>query len=414
MLTSNEILEKIHSGENSGVEFKEIYPNTKLQSSRDNFADEIVAFANHQGGLIIFGVTDKTHQIIGIEHSLSKKLIRFIGEICSDSLEPALVDFYVDNIKIPNEMGEEKNLVYMEIGKSLWLHKTRNGFFYRHAESKKPMTTEQILRIGNSRSQARIIYFDEQIVPKTNKETLQKEFYQKFIAENPNDEIDLLLKRRLLVKKNGDYSASVSGLLMCNSKPEDYLYHSFIQAVYYNGKTKDANYQIDAKDFTGTLDRQIVDAFKFVQKHNTVSATKNIGRVEKPQYSMKAVFEAIVNAVVHRDYSKYMSKIRLFMFSDRLEIYSPGALANALTVDNLAYNQISRNPLLSRLLSEITLENDMAMQVNRKYFLERRGEGVGIILGESEALSEKKPTYEMFGEELLLTIFAAESLQKIN
>ena len=161
------------------------------------------------------------------------------------------------------------------------------------------------------------------------------------------------------------------------------------------------------------MDEQIIDGFKFVEKYNKISAQKEMGREEKAQYSMRAVFEALVNAVVHRDYSKHSSKIRLFMLADRLEIYSPGALANSLTVDNLPYNQVTRNELLARLLSELTLDDDNADgQIQRKHFLERRGEGVGIILGESEQLSGKKPVYEVFDEELRLTIFAAESLQK--
>ena len=125
---------------------------------------------------------------------------------------------------------------------------------------------------------------------------------------------------------------------------------------------------------------------------------------------MRAVFEAIVNAVVHRDYSKSGSKIRLFMFTDRLELYSPGALANTVTIDKLRYSQATRNELLSRLLSEITLD-DIGNQVKRRHFLERRGEGVGIILNESEQLSGQIPVYELFNEELCLTIFAAKSLQ---
>ena len=198
------------------------------------------------------------------------------------------------------------------------------------------------------------------------------------------------VKRRLLKKENGSYCASVAGILMCCDTPTEYLYHSFIQAVCYRRKIRDANDQVDAKDFKSALDRQIVEAFKFVERYNQVSAIKIVGREERPQYSMKAVFEAIVNAVVHRDYSKHGSHIRLFMFSDRLEIYSPGALANTLTIENLSDNLPTRNELLSHLLSEVTLEDNMKMTVNRKHFLERRGEGVGIILNESEQLSGKK------------------------
>ncbi len=276
----------------------------------------------------------------------------------------------------------------------------------------------------NSKESYLFDIFDEQFVPNTHKDTLKEALYQRFITEGATkrEKIeDLLLKRHLLVKEGQAYRASVAGLLMCHDRPDDYLYNSFIQAVFYNGVEKDANYQIDAKDFRGPLDQQIVDTFKFVERYNQVSARKDIGRVERSQYSMRAVFEAVVNAVVHRDYSKAGSKIRLFMFTDRLELYSPGALANTLTVDDLRYNQVALNPdvigatrneLLARLLSETTLNDDMGAQVVRRHFLERRGEGVGIILNESERLSGKIPVYELFGEELRLTIFAAKSLQE--
>ena len=127
---------------------------------------------------------------------------------------------------------------------------------------------------------------------------------------------------------------------------------------------------------------------------------------------MRAVFEALVNAVVHRDYSRTVSKIRLFMFADRLELSSPGALSNTLTVEKLRYGQATRNELLARLLSEVTVEDRVSRQVARRYFLERRGEGVGIILDESETLSGRVPVYELIDEELHLTIFAAKSLQE--
>ena len=292
----------------------------------------------------------------------------------------------------------------------MFVHKTANGYFMRQGSSKREMPTEQLARLFQSRSQARIIAFDEQFVPSTNKETLKRELYERFITEGATADAieDLLLKRRLLVKEDQQNRASVAGVLMCHEKPDDYLYNSFIQAVYYRGQQRDANYQMDAKDFKGPLDQQIINALKFVERYNAVAARKDIGRIDFPEYSMRAVFEAVVNAIVHRDYSKTGSKIRLFMFSDRLELYSPGALANTVTVDNLRYSQATRNELLARLLSEITLDDDMGKQVVRRHFLERRGEGVSIILNESEALSGKTPVYELFDEELRLTIFAAK------
>lgn len=402
-LSQTELIEKIILGEDSTMEFKREMPH------RDSMAGEIAAFANDEGGVILIGIDDNK-EIIGLEQQELDSVENTIVEICNDSIEPT-VRVFTEKLRI-----DDKILLKIEVPRSLYVHKSPKGYFIRQGSSKREMTTEHLGRLIQSRSQARIIRFDEQFVPTTYRRTLRESLYRRFITEDATEDMieDLLLKRTLLVEEGGEIRASVAGVLMCHDTPDDYLYNSFIQAVYYSGKQKDANYQIDAKDFRGPLDQQIIDAFKFVEKHNEVSARKEIGRIDQPQYSMRAVFEAIVNAVVHRDYSKGESKIRLFMFSDRLELYSPGALANTVTIEKLPYSQATRNELLARLLSEIAVDDDVGSQVKRRHFLEGRGEGVGIILNESEQLSGKIPVYELFNEELCLTIFAAESLQETN
>ena len=395
-----ELIEKIILGEDATIEFKREMPH------RNSLADEIAAFANTQGGVILIGVDDDRN-IVGLELQELDRVEKTVVEICEDSIEPT-VPIFTEKIRI-----DDKNILKIVVPRSLFVHKTPKGYFTRQGSSKREIPTDQLARLLQSRSQARIIAFDEQLVPNTHRRTLRESLYRRFITEDASEDVieDLLLKRTLLVQEGREIRASVAGVLMCHDAPDDFLYNSFIQAVYYSSKEKDANYQIDAKDFKGPLDQQIIDAFKFVQKHNEVSARKEIGRIDQLQYSMRAVFEAIVNAVVHRDYSKSGSKIRLFMFADRLELYSPGALANTITIDKLPYNQATRNEILSRLLSEITLDDDVGGQVKRRHFFERRGEGVGIILNESEQLSGKIPVYELFNEELCLTIFAAKSLQ---
>ena len=397
-----ELIEKISLGEDATIEFKRELPH------RNSLADEIAAFANARGGVILIGVDD-SGEIGGVDRQELDRAEKTVVEICQDSIDP-IVLIFTEKLRI-----DDKNLLKIEVPRSLFVHKTANGYFIRQGSSKREMPTEQLARLFQTRSQARIIGFDEQFVPNTNKDTLRKELYQRFITESATeDEIeDFLLKRRLLVKEGQEIRASVAGVLMCYEKPDDYLYNSFIQAVVYSGKEKDANHQIDSQNFTGPLDQQIIQTLQFAKRYNAVAARKDIGRVDLPQYSMRAIFEAIVNAVVHRDYSKTGSKVRLFIFDDRIELYSPGALANTVTVDNLRYSQATRNELLARLLSEITLDDDTRKQVVRRHFLERRGEGVGIILNESEELSGKTPIYEVFDEELRLTIFASRSIWEV-
>ena len=407
MLTPSEVLTLIRGGENSEVEYKEVrIRNEKVQEPKRNpLSDELAAFANQNGGTIIFGVADKTKQIVGIDPSDLPHLAKYISEICTDTVKPPIVDIHVSNVEVADELGDPKFLLYVIVNRSLWLHESAGGHFYRLADSKRKMSTDHLLRVAQTRSQARVVHFDELAVTGTDKSALDSNLLLRFVR---NTDSKSLHKRRLLTPVKEEWIPTVSGVLMCCSTPEKFLYNSFIQAVRYNGLKKDANYQVDAKDICGPLDKQIIDAFNFVHQHNQLAARKDVGRREIPQYSMRAVFEALVNAVVHRDYSIHGSKIRLFMFADRIEIYSPGALANTLTVENLDSNQSTRNELLSRLLSELSLNEMTGKTVFRKYFLERRGEGVGIINSESTALSGRCPVYELFGDELRLTIFAAD------
>ena len=117
-------------------------------------------------------------------------------------------------------------------------------------------------------------------------------------------------------------------------------------------------------------------------------------------YDLGVVDEAIVNAVAHRDYAIAGAKIRLFLFADRLELYSPGKLPNTITLDDMPYRTFTRNQLLASFLSR--LRSKRTGQV----FLESRGEGVRKILEDGEAHSGRRPEYELFGDELRLTLWA--------
>lgn len=215
--------------------------------------------------------------------------------------------------------------------------------------------------------------------------------------------------------EDGQLRPTVSGVLMAYPQPQEFLPDAFIQAVCYRGAERNANGQIDAMDITGTLDEQIAQACHFVKKNMRVAATKVPGRLDIPQYSMQAVFEAVVNAVAHRDYSIYGSKIRLFMFSDRLELYSPGSIPNTMTIESLALRQSSRNELLTSLLSRCPVIIKGACihgGESRGWIMDKRGEGVPIIFSECEKLSGRKPVYRLIDDsELLLTMYPAFSFE---
>jgi ATP-dependent DNA helicase RecG len=214
------------------------------------------------------------------------------------------------------------------------------------------------------------------------------------------------LKRGLLAKdETNSIRCSVAGLLLCSNHSEKYLPGSYIEAVYYASNTMDANFQLDARKITGSLDSQIEDAMHFFRRNIFIGARKNPDRQDIYSYSERAIFEAIVNAVAHRDYSINGSKIRFFMFEDRIEIYSPGDLPNTLTIDTIEMRQSTRNELISNLLSDCPVKEGSSSL--RKHYMEKRGEGVPIIFNESTKISNTKPVYKSLdNSELLLTIFS--------
>ena len=100
------------------------------------------------------------------------------------------------------------------------------------------------------------------------------------------------------------------------------------------------------------------------------------------------------------------------MFDDRLEIYSPGALPNTVTIESIALRQATRNELITSLLAECPVE-DINGNVGRVYFMEKRGDGVPIIMNESEKISGIKPVYKLIDDsELLLTIYSKSKKKK--
>ncbi len=229
-----------------------------------------------------------------------------------------------------------------------------------------------------------------------------------------NDEIFLAKLGMIAETSDGYYSPTISGILMGCETPQRWLPNAYVQAVAYRGAVLEASregggYQLDAVDITGPLDVQVGEAVRFVVRHMRTSASKIVGRIDEPQFDHAVVFEAMVNAVAHRDYSIHGAKIRLRLYDDRLELFSPGSLANSLTVDSLRYRQSARNETICSLLSRCRVPDVPWLSGARMHFMERRGEGVPIILDKSTAIAGREPEYRLFDDaELMLTIYAGE------
>lgn len=405
----DELLQRIRLGEDTSLELKavECHGRRLVAPRRDDLADEIAAMANTASGAVVFGVDDKTRAATGMDPAELDVLERALFEICNDTIVPA-VAFQAYRVALSAESEAPRALLYVEIPRSLFVHKSPGGYYRRQGSSKREMPPDVLARLFQQRSQARLIRFDEQVVPGTSLSDLSEPLWKRFLERGAGDALTALRKLHVLAEDDlGAERVSVSGVLLCSQAPQKWLPGAFVLAVRYRGTRPDAAYQLDARDITGPLDVQISEAIAFVRRNRTIMARKTPARVDIPQFGDRAVFEAIVNAVAHRDYSVHGSKIRLFMFDDRLELYSPGALPNTLSTESMALRQSTRNELITSLLAKCPVPESLG-QGDRGTLMDKRGEGVPIIYDESRLLSGRDPEYRVLDDaEVLLTMWAA-------
>lgn len=404
----DEWLRRIRLGEDSTLELKRVVmrgPQKVADPHPDGVSDELAALANAAGGTLIFGVDDKTREVSGIDLSAIDVVEAWITSICHDRIVPAL-DIVTRHYELPDMTGALRPVIVVEVPRSLWVHRSANGYFKRVGHAKREMTPEVLARLFQQRSQARLIRFEEQAVPGTSPSDLDPLLARAFLREGEG-EAEVQLRRLHLIEDDAGVPAlSIAGVLLGTVKPVRWLPAAYIQAVAYKGTQNDPAEQMDAKDFDGPIQQQIWDAFEFVKRHMQVPASKQLGRFEHPQYSLRAIFEAIVNAVAHRDYSMANNRIRLHLFADRFELYTPGALPNSLTIEAMPSVSIPRNEIIASLFARYFPIREGGL--GREFLMDKRGAGVDIILRESEALAGKRPVYENLADvDLRLTVFAA-------
>lgn len=412
MDSSDELVRRIRLGEDSELELKRVLlaGGRVTAPGRSDFADEMAAFANGRGGMILLGVDDKTREILGIPIEHIDAVESWIREICSDSIKPA-IHAVIRKLELPDSTGRPVPVIRIDLARSLCVHKSPGGYFRRLGSSKREMPPEVLARLFQERSQSRMIRFDESPVPGTFPNDIDHDLGSRFLRGGA-EPLDTALRKLRIIADDDDGMprVSVTGVLLCTREPQRWLPYAQIQAVSYAGERRDVNYQNDARDLGGPLDAQVMEALHFVRRNMRVQAVKKATREEFSQFSERAVFEALVNAVAHRDYSMAGARIRLHMFGDRIELYVPGSLANTLTPESMPLRQYSRNELIVSLLARCPVGT--AEGLGRSFLMDRRGDGVPIILDESRKLSGRSPEYSLIDDsELRLVIWAAAERQ---
>ena len=195
--STKELLDRIHLGESTYLEFEEVRfaGNGVSGPDPDTLADELAAIANSRGGVFVFGVEDRTRHVVGIPAERLDTVVDFINEVCATSIDPPLKDVTVDHLRLPTGAGEDVAVIKAEIPGSLFVHRSPGGFLHRVADSKRPISTEYLARMFQQRSQTRIIGFDEQIVEGASIENLTHDLSERFRTPRSDDDRDTFLRK---------------------------------------------------------------------------------------------------------------------------------------------------------------------------------------------------------------------------
>ena len=342
------ILEKIELGEDSFTQFK-----AKLENIV-SISEELVAFANSGGGIIIVGVSDKG-EIIGLEKAEIQTLNQRISNAGSENCNPPIYP------KTQIMALDGRNIVIIEVEDGLQKpYQTKQGKYLTKAGSdKRLLSNEEMKRMILTKN----ILFEELPVEGSSIEKdlsilafssyFQKSFQTELdsFLEKENQTINQLLDN-LLITTNQQFT--IGGLLFFSKNPQRLKPLFVIRAVaYYGNEITDQDY-IWSENFEGNLVEQYEKSQAFLKQNlRKVQNGKSFNSIGELEIPLIVFEELLVNALVHRDFS-INSAIRLLIFKNRIEIISPGTLPNHLTESNIRLGvHVPRNPLIQKIASHL-------------------------------------------------------------
>ena len=375
------ILDLIAQGEGPSVEFK------TEQVRPEKIAREIVALANTRGGTIVVGVTDG-----GIIEGVSniKQWEERMANIARHSVIPSInIGFF--SIKV-----EDKYVVAVIVSKGRDKpYQTTDGKYYvRVGSTNRIATQSELLRLFQA---AGAFHYDLTPVPGTgikdlNFSKLDNYFsnYNFSFSREGDDQKQILLQNTDILTNHG--AVTIAGMLLFGSNPSKHLPQNGISFAYFRGKNINEEL-IDKQNVDGNLDYQVDTGVAVLKNHlakpSTIVGAKRVNTTYR--YPDKVFRELLTNAVVHRNYAIIGSRIRLFLFEDRLEVISPGRLPNTVTIEKLRFGvSFATNPVIVKFMENMN-------------YIDQLGRGLPMVY--QEALNNgRKVVFEEIGEEFKVTL----------
>jgi len=391
------IIDQILMGESKKIEFKREIPEKS-----EKYIKSVVAFANSTGGKILIGIDDKTREVVGIPTGKAFELIDKITNAISDSCSPQIIpDIILQTVQertiiiVTIYPGKQRPYYVTTLGKE-------RGTFVRTAGSSRNADFAQIRELefeGANR------HFDQtySVGHTVSEEKIQKlcEDMKSYALKACKTEMEKaqikvvtkgnLLSWGLLVKEGTHLLPTNAFLLLTNN----IFPQAKIQCAVFKGTSR--NMFIDKREYTGTLQEQIEEAYQFVLRNINLNATvTGMYRVEKYELPIEGIRELICNAVIHRSYLDEAC-IQVALFDDRLEVTSPGLLFGGLSIEDLKEGQ-------SRPRNRGIASAFVAMNV-----IEQWGTGIPRIIEMCKEYNLPEPDFLEVGMSFRVNLFRAQS-----
>lgn len=373
MPTRDQLLEIIRNGENSGVEFK------RDGIANHDLAKELVAFANLDGGMVLLGVEDDG-RVSGIARD---RLEEWVMTACRDKIRPGIVPFF----EVVRDVEEGRHVACVRVLRGaetqcLW-HNNRRTYYGRVGSQSRELSSEELARLFEQRGALSV---EPRPLSGAGFECLDVRRLRDYFGrvrqqEVPESDDGSAWKDLLeLTEVTAGGAATVAGMLLFGQDPNRFLPQAGIDALALPGIEKDYA-AVERAGLRGPMAPLLTragklaepglveEAVSFVRRNTRVTARLEDGarRVERRTYPDEVVREAVVNALIHRDYLLSGADIELVVYSDRLEVVSPGRLANGVTPEAMRVGvRTARNPMLKDVMRDYGYVEHMGLGVPRK------------------------------------------------
>ncbi|MBB1470391.1 putative DNA binding domain-containing protein, partial [Pseudoalteromonas sp. SG41-5] len=351
MENKHPLLLEIEKGESKNLEFKVQLPTSK------EWVKSIISFANSAGGKLVIGVSDN-RTLIGLQHFDLFELMDKISSTMHELVAPTLLP----NIYIENINGIELLVIEVQRGALLpYYLKSKGkelGCYQRIGATNRVVSQAQVIELERQRNH---ISFDSLINYEVDLSTLDlTPLQQRFAAHGKPLTPEKLLSLKL-VKNDNNTLYPTHGLLILLGFYE----HVEIKCSRFKGNTM--SIFLDKKEYTGDLFQQIENAELFIKNHLHLRAeVLGLQRIDTFEIPFPAIREALLNAVMHRDYSNFGRDIKIGIYDDIVNIVSPGGLPHGLTMhDALKGRSEIRNTVIARVFKELDLVEQWGSGIQR-------------------------------------------------